>query len=367
MLRITHGQITSLVALTLLVQIYVFAPTVMVEHIGQHLWLSLLLAIIATVALTKLLLFVAEQFPGVHFPVVLQQLFGKWIGGFIGICYFVYYFILFIIHSQMITTTFKALFLPKTPMISLLLLILFLCLYCSQLGIEVLARASNMVLILLMVTLVVLIIAVLPEATFSYYKPVLPRRMEGLTYSTVIAFASYGQVVIIASLFPFVNYKNEKRKHGKLIASVVFACLLTSLLIIEEIGVLSPFEMQRLQYPTIELITMIQIGEFLERLEIFLVTIWAGAILLVSGIFFSVSVQTIKHTFNHQKPTKLLDMLLLIIGLVVIVTLVPDTSSLIQFLFEDWVYLTLIFHFILPVLIGLTFLIRKKVINHAAN
>ncbi|QTM98790.1 endospore germination permease [Sediminibacillus dalangtanensis] len=367
MLRITHGQMTSLIMLTLIVQIYVYAPAVLSEHVGQHLWLPLLLATIAAVALMKMMLYIAEQFPDKSFPAVLQYLFGKFLGAFVGGCYFLYFFVLFIIHVQMIVTTFKVLFLPTTPMISILLLVLMLCLYCSLLGIEVLARASNMVLILLIFTLTFLALSVFPEINLPYYQPVLPSQAKGFAYSTIVAFASYGQVFLVATLFPFVNYKNEKRKHRKIFAGVFFAFLLTSLVIVEEVGVFSPFELQRLQYPTVELITMIQMGEFMERMEIFLVTIWAGAILLVSGIFFSVSVKTLKHTLNRNKNGKILDFFLIIVGFICIVTLLPDTSSLFLFIFDQWVYWCLLFQAIFPILIFLTFFIRVKVRNHAAN
>ncbi|SDL94659.1 GerAB/ArcD/ProY family transporter [Sediminibacillus halophilus] len=367
MLRITQGQITSLIILTLLVQIYVFAPAVMAEHVGQHLWLPLLLAIIAAVILMKMMLWIVEQFPGKSFPAVLHYLFGEFCGGVLGISYFVYFFVLFIIHAQMIVTTFKVLFLPATPMISILLLVLLLCLYCSLLGIEVLARASNMIVILLAVTLTFLALSVFPEVDLSYYQPVLPSQAKGFAYSTIVAFASYGQVFLIATLVPFVNYKNERRKHRKIFAGVVFALLLTSFIVMEEIGVFSPFELQRLQYPTVELITMIQMGEFMERMEIFLVTIWAGAILLVSGIFFSVSVKTFKQALNRNKNGKILDVILIIVGFICIVTLLPDTSSLLLFIFDQWVYWCLLFQVIFPILILITFIIRVKVRNHAAN
>ncbi|WP_053220263.1 GerAB/ArcD/ProY family transporter [Virgibacillus senegalensis] len=366
-MRITHGQMTSLIMLTLLVQIFVYSPSVMAEHIGNHVWLPLLLATLSAALLAKMMLVIAERFPNKNFSTVLQSLFGTFIGKTIAGCYFAYYFVLFIIHSQMIVTTFKVLFLPATPMISILLLVLLLCLYCSLLGIEVLARASNMVLILMTVTLIGLILSVLPEVHYPYYQPILPRDTGGLMYSTIVAFSSYGQVVLIATLFPFVNYKNEKRKHGKILAGIVFSCLLTSLLIIEEIGVFSPFELQRLQYPTVELITLIQIGEFMERMEIFLVTIWAGAILLVSGIYFSVSIKTLKHTLNRDIPAKVLDFIFIIIGFFVIVTIMPDTTSLFRFFFKQWVYVALVFQAIVPMILGVMFFIRTKVMNHAAN
>lgn len=358
---------TALVMLVLLVQIYAYAPAYMAEHTHQSLWIPLLLSIALSAIVGWTMLIVSEHYPNESFVSVLHKVIGKFLGNIVAGLYFIYFFILFIIHSQMIVTTFKTLFLPRTPMSAILLLVLILALYCSFLGIEVLARASNMVLILLLATILLLIFSVIPEIDPSYYKPIFPQSSDGLLYSTLISFSNYGQIVLLSTIFPFVNHQKEKRKRSKVFGGILFSCFLTSMVLVVEIGVFSPFELQRLQYPTVELITLIQIGEFMERMEIFLVTIWAGAMLLVIGIFFTVSCLTMTHMLKKPKESKALNILLIMIGFASILQFVPDTTNLITFIYGQWVYLSLIFHAVLPVLIGLFFFIRIKVMKHGKS
>ncbi|WP_077622838.1 GerAB/ArcD/ProY family transporter [Sediminibacillus massiliensis] len=368
MLRITHGQMLSIIILSQLVQIYVYSPAYMAQHVKQHVWLPLLLAIILSLLIGWGMLTISRFFAGDSFLVVLQRLTGKFLGGIIGLLYFVYFFILFVIHTQMIVTTFKSLFLPRTPTYATLILVLILALYCSLLGIEVLARASNMVMLLFILVLLFLILAVLPNIHVSYYLPLLPRSTENLWYGTLIPFMSMGQVVIISAIYPFVNYKEETAKVGWLILGIFFALLITSMVVLESVGAFSAFELERLRYPTVELITLIQVGEFMERLEIFLVTMWAGAVLMVIGILFTIACYTFKQVFQRNNmEAKVLNLLLIFTSFILIVLFVPNSDELISFIFGRWVYISLLFQAVMPIALLLIFFIRTKVMKYAKH
>ncbi|WP_153462188.1 GerAB/ArcD/ProY family transporter [Sediminibacillus terrae] len=364
-MKITYGQMTALIMLTLSVQIYVFAPSFMADHMGQHLWISLIISITISMLVGWGMLNLSLQFPDKSFTEVLKKVTGKYPGTLLSFLYSCYYFILFLIHTQIIVTMFRTLFLPRTPSLATLLLVLILALYCSFLGIEVLARASSMLLILLTSILLFLIVAVIPEVNLNHFQPLLPYSMEGFWSGTLIPFAHYGQVVVISSLLPFAN-KNEITKQPRIMAGIFFSLLITALIVIQNIGVFDPYELRRLRYPTVELNTLIRVGEFLERTEIFLVTLWAGAVMLVVGTFFTISWTLLKNTF-HIKKSKRIRVAMMVIACTVILLFIPNSNALVSFIFDQWVYLSLLFHLGIPLTLGLCYTFRRKVRGHAAR
>lgn len=366
-LRITYGQMTSLVMLTIIVQLYSYAPSVMAEYAEHHLWISILIAIVLSTALGWSMFKLSLHFPDDSFLEVLKKITGKYLGSLIGVSYCIYFFILFIIHTQILVTTFKTLFLPTTPTSAILLLVLVFAFYSAYLEIEVLARASNALLILLIATLTFLFLAVIPEIDVGNYQPFMPGNMAGIWHATLIPFAVFGQVIIVSAILPFVNKKNEKPKTKGFMVGIIFTFLISGLIVVEEIGVFSSYELERLQFPSVELITLIQMGEFLERLEIFLVTLWAGSMFLVLGIFFTVSLLLLKQMRKKKNKGLGINLVFNIIAFIICLRYLPDTASIVDFLFEKWIYLSLIFQTAIPILLIGVFLVRKKVITHAKN
>ncbi|MCP8615330.1 GerAB/ArcD/ProY family transporter [Salirhabdus salicampi] len=362
--KITKRQAQSLLMLVLSVQFYVYAPSIMAERAQQYYWISTIIAIFASLLLLLVVIKISSHFPEDPFVKVLRKLLGKPLGTLIGVSYVGYFFTLFIVHTQISSTIFKTLFLPNTPIGVLIFMILIIAFYCSAIGIDVLGKASTSMLILILATLLFLMLAVTPQIDFHYYKPYIPTSWGPVFHTVLIPYTNFAQVILIGMLYPYIHKEEKSKKTKGYILAVLVPIFMASLITIEEIGVYSIHELKFLTYPSVELITLIQLGDFLERLEIFLVTIWAGAMFFVTGIYFNVTMDALKQSFSMKILRPIYKIIILIGAFFICYMYLPDTLDVINFIFNRWIYISVIFHLVIPAILYIVFILRYKVMKN---
>ncbi|GGG60532.1 GerAB/ArcD/ProY family transporter [Paenibacillus radicis (ex Gao et al. 2016)] len=367
--KMTPLQAAGLLALLIATQNYIFAPAIMARFAHEDMWISSLLAASAAFLFCLYAVWLAGQFPNRTLIQFLSFLLGRWAGKAIGILYLGYFICLTVIYVQTLATSFKTLFLPMTPLIVFIVLIVLFCMYGAAQGIIVLGKMSTLVILALLVTLLLLFAGTLPSVEMTNYLPIGENRWSNTFYASLFNLTSFTQSIVITMLFAFVP--SDKMKYAK--KYVVWGSMLTfgvtSLIVIEEVGVFSPNQLELLTFPTVELITLFNFGTFFERVETIFVSVWGAAMFLVIGILFTSCLTAIRHLLGRSDGSDSKWLVLLFGAVILFLSLfyLNNTQKLSYFMLHYWTYLSLVFQVGIPLLLGLACLIARRRMSYADN
>lgn len=202
------------------------------------------------------------------------------------------------------------------------------------------------------------ILLLVPDMNFNNIRPVLYKGMKpviGGAYEVLIY--PFGETVIFTVAFS--TLKDKKSIYKIYILSFLIGgmfLLATSLTIILVLGINTTSNMY---FPTYDAVARINIGNFLQRLEII------SAIVFVIGIFVKVSIYLLASCKGFAKIFGCKDYRFIVtpISLLAINLAYLEFDSIMSFnewIFDVWIYYAFVFMVILPVIILIVAEIKKK-------
>ncbi|NUU62525.1 GerAB/ArcD/ProY family transporter [Paenibacillus agri] len=367
--KITPLQVAGLIALLVATQNHVFAPAIMARFAHEDIWISSLLSAAGAFLFCVYAVWLAGQFPNLTLIQFLSVLLGRWIGKAIGILYLGYFICLTVIYVQMLATSFKTLFLPMTPLIVFVVLIVLFCIYGAAQGMSVLGKMSTLVILALLLAMLLLIAGTLPSVEMSNFLPIRQSTWFNIFHASLFNLASFTQSIVVTMLFAFVQPDKMKYAKKYVIWGSMLTFVVTSLLVIEVNGAFSPNQLEMLTFPTVELITLFNFGTFFERVESIFVSVWGAAMFLVIGMLFTSCLIIIRHLLGRsgRSASKRFSLLFGAAVLLLCLYYVPNTQKLSYFMLHYWTYLSLVFQVGIPLLLGLACLVARGRMSHADN
>lgn len=234
---------------------------------GKDSWLAVIIAAIAAIPVLFIYMRLMKLYPGKDFFEISIDLFGKIGGKFLMVLYieFSLHLAALIVNNH---TRFLAVSsLPETPDYFIAIMIIILCIGAAKMGIEVIGRWSEIVVFYVLFSIIMLSMVSIPYFNLSHIKPILYDGWKPVIGSSValISFPFADAVILI--------YILNSLKSGESIYKVVYTGLAVSATIIvvvltRVILVLGDPIVSTFYYPTIASISIIDIGDFLQRLDI---------------------------------------------------------------------------------------------------
>jgi spore germination protein KB len=252
----------------------------------QDAWLAILLGLIGGLLLFLVYYYLFINFPNEPLTGYLQQILGKYIGWPIGLLY-----VLFFIYgsardlrdaSELLTASGY----NQTPALVISAIMIAIITYGIYLGIEVLARASGIFLIVMLMSGIAgnLLILMSGLIKIDQLLPVLEHGWKpvlAMAYPRMLMFP-FGEMICFTMIFPILNKANYLLRTG--MSALVLSGILLMLTSIVEITTLGVANAASAVFPLLKTVDKVNIGQFLERLD-------ALAVLaLIVGDFFKIAV-----------------------------------------------------------------------------
>ncbi|OIJ11467.1 hypothetical protein BKP37_15625 [Anaerobacillus alkalilacustris] len=253
---------------------------------AKDVWIAILLGLLGGLLLYSLYYFLYKNYPDVPFTSYSKELLGPYISLPINL-----YFVLYLLYiatrnlrdfGDLLLTAV----LTETPLFIVNLLMAVSVMYIIYLGIEVIARSSEIFFFTVM-------LFGLTSVTLLYFSGdiqlmnLLPVLEDGwgpvlkTVFPTTIIFP-FGEIVAFTILLPYLNKREQALKVG------IGALILSGLILVVNntmfIAVLGVDIAQRTTFPLITVISVINIADFLQRLDAIVV------LTLIKGGFFKLSI-----------------------------------------------------------------------------
>jgi len=215
----------------------------------------------------------------------------------------------------------------------------FVCVsYISYAGIEPFARANEFVVPLAALVLPVLILMPMPLCDLHQFQPVLENGWLSIWRASIPLIFVYGLEFAVAIQF-VPNLRSPDKLPQDILIAAAISTVLIAVVVILVVGVFGP-TVRDLQYPVLELVRVVRVGRFIERLDtlygiavlttiIFKITVlhlalcmgiqdvcrtsdyrWAiipvGASMFASGLWFFRNIPELVHFIENVGPAYLL-------------------------------------------------------------
>lgn len=240
-----------------------------VGEAGRDVWISNIIASVLGYLVIYMHYLPQSQCPGSSMTEIINQYWGKVIGGVVNLYYLMFFFLLCcLIVSDVyyfgITT------MPETPGYVFIIFFLIPAIYAMKLGLEPMARLLEILLPLIIIVYSSLFVLAMPKLDFENLtpimsggiKPVLAGALPNLNFP-------YAQILPVVFLHQYT--RSDRKDKGKFLIYIFAAILLATILLsFRALAAITAFDEETLKiltYPPFSTIRIIEIGEVIERLD----------------------------------------------------------------------------------------------------
>ncbi len=239
---------------------------------------------------------ILSLFQGRNLFDILEITFGKIFGRLIAIIYIWYAFHLGALVLRNFGEFLNTVAMPETPMAVTIFGLGLLGIIASRLGIEVLVRTTAFFFPILIFILIIVQILSLNQLDFNYLKPVLGNGLLPVINGGFATFSfPFAETVLFMGVFDALKSKKSILKvyvWGVLIASFIIVVIT-----IRNITVLGSLR-ESFYFPSYEAVSKINIGDFIQRIEVTVSIVFIFGAFVKSSICLLVACRGLGRFFN---------------------------------------------------------------------
>jgi spore germination protein KB len=314
-------------------------------------WISGLLGLTLSIPMVLVYARLLTLFPEKGLFEILDLIFGKVFGKIVSQFYIWYSFHLGALVIRNFGEFMNTAAMPETPIIVPMFCLGMVCIVATRSGIEVIGRMSAYILPVLLFILFTIQLMGIPQWNIHHLKPILANGMFPILKGGFSAFAfPFAESVILMGAFLSLKTKNSPYKIY--LNATIFAGVIVIILTIRNILILGGI-LPKLYFPSHVAVSRINIGDFLQRLEL------TVAVVLIFGVFIKSSICLLVSSIGIAKLFNLHDYRSIVIqmGLLMIYfsyTLYDSIQEMRNWAFEAYPYYAFPFQVILPLLMLIT-------------
>lgn len=265
-------------------------PAGLAADANQDAWIVAILGMVVGLLVVWLFTTIAFLFPHLTYIQINKKIFGKWVGIVVSLLFISMSFLYTAILLSYSGTFLNTQIMPGTPLVALNFLMAFIMVMGVRLGLETIARIGEILILVFFVIFLILVVFIIPEIKFENIQPVFEVGPKKIIHSTLfITAVSSANAIILLMIFPaFINKMKHAKKSffiGNIIGGIALV-IITFLCI----SVLGAEKTARELYPGYELAKRINIGDFVQRIEALMATLWIISLYFKTVLYFYASV-----------------------------------------------------------------------------
>lgn len=248
-------------------------------------WSSYFIPILYACMVAWFFYFLHRMFPGKSIFDIFMIVAGPLIGRLLTLLMLVYIGLLLIRDLGVVSQITKAILLPETPVEISLILLLFALIQFGRASIEGLARFNDVFFPFFVIAIFVVPFLLIDEFSANFIRPVLTQQPFAILSSNLLMTGWYGDMFVMGAFLGTIASSKQflaSAKHGILIASVVMTIYVGL-----EVVVLNPYVASNMVYPLFTLIQQINLGDFLDRFDLVVLSLWFPTTFVKVAIFHS--------------------------------------------------------------------------------
>lgn len=256
-------------------------PGMLIAQAGRDAWLSAIGGWFLDVLLAVVYAYMGIRFPGENFIQYSITILGKNAGRLVGIVLPLFFLVTCTVIIRGLGQLINIYFLPRTSLEIIMLSSLFVAAYAARQGVEVIARVTELLGPLYVLSIIIIGLLVIPGAEFDRIKPQFEQGAYPFLLGSPFILTFYGICIMMTMFIPLCN-----RPENGFIAKFVAVSLGASFVVIVVVLAVAVFgyeQAKNMYAPGLELSRMISIGRYLERVEVIWMMLVTGAGIIASA------------------------------------------------------------------------------------
>lgn len=347
-----------------LVVLFIFGSTIIIGTGGEaerDMWISVAVAVLLAVPLLLIYSRVLSLFPGKDLFEILELNFSKFFGKLISLVFIWFAFHLGALVLRNFGEFIGTVALHETPLTVPLIIFGLLCIWGAKAGIETMAKCAEYFIAFVMSIIILFSILVIPNMHIDYIFPIMGNGIGKALSGVLSSFTfPFGETVIFLMVFSALQHK--KSPYKVFIPALLLGGAVIVYIAFRNIIVLGPSILKAVYFPSYFVISRINIGNFLQRMEI------AETVVFVLTGFIKITVCLLAATKGVARVLGFDDYRILVtpVGLLMInlsYIIYDDIMEMFDWAFKVWPYYALPFEVILPVVIWIFIEIKLRAKN----
>lgn len=357
--KITPFQFLVLVIFFTIGSSILYIPSTLTTAVKQDAWLAAIIGNLLGLLVVWFFTTISLWFPKLTYTELNEKIFGKFIGKLISILFvlmaFLYASALIAQSSIFLITQMY----PETPITFINLLMVLIVILAVRLGIQTIARSAEIFLFFFFLLFMILVVSISNQIQLANLEPFFQAHITSILNSSfkVTAVSSINAIVLFMIFPAFVSDIKKCRKNfyiGTLIGGAVIITI-TMLCIF----VLGSNTTAHQVYPSYTLAKVINVGDFITRIEGLMALLWTLALFFKVTLYFYTGVLALSKLLNI-KEYRVLTFPAGAIILVFSIIIFPNILYQYKFDEEIAIAITFVIGLIFPLLATIVFQLRKK-------
>ena len=304
--------------------ITVNVPTVVSPQITQNVWLAPLIVVLMTMIIGIIVIKLAGIFPGLTIIQYSTNVVGNIAGKLVGLIYIFWFLHIAAIELRQFGEFMIISFMPETPLVVFLMIMVIMSVYAARNGLEVISRANDILFLFIISVIYCGIALAIPQMSPKFLIPITEGGLKSVFTGSLTPFGWFGEIAFLTMVIPSINKPKEA------IRVVVLGSIIGGLhLLVMTTGVITTFGIalvKNLTYPGLMMLKMISDGRFIEHVEAIIAFAWISGIFIEITFFFYLSVVALSQWLNIKNPNPLFSPM----GVILVVTAVLLADNIIE-------------------------------------
>lgn len=283
-LVISSRQLAFLTASSLITASIINDPQQLARSSGHDAIYSYAAALLYGLLIGYVFYALARKFPGKHIFEISFMVAGKWGGGLINLLLLLNIWFVFVKDAYTTTTFLRTTLLVRTPPEILLLLFVLVIIYYGKTSIEVTARVNEIVFPFTFIILLGLPLLLVNEIPLNQWEPLFTQPGSQFVLSNSINVARFGDLIVIGAFLHTVY--NSKHLLTAIRYGAILSVFILTIVVATSIAVFGADIVARLNFPFYSLVSQINITDFLDRLDVFLFSLYFPTAIVNSVLSF---------------------------------------------------------------------------------
>ncbi|PAK54291.1 endospore germination permease [Paenibacillus sp. 7541] len=334
-------------------------PSGQVHTAREDAWIASIFSLLINLLMVLMYIGIVRLYPGKTIFEIHEQVLGKVLGKALNLLYLFYFLILtgtllgnlgFFLTSEIM---------PETPTEVIQLLFLLSAVICARMGPIILARVGELAFPWIVFLFLVLVLGLIPQIEWDYIKPVLEEGW-GPVLTAGLHSSMFQELIVLLVFFSLVNKRKDGERAyvlGAFSGEVVLAIITTLSVLVMGIE-----QTENSTFPAFALAKTINVGNFFQRVEGILITLWVLTFFLKISLLFLSILEGLQSVFGLKEQRSLIYPLSIIFIIVSWNTYINTVyvSDIIQ---NVWVGYAMLHLIAIPLLVLLIGAVRRKLLG----
>lgn len=357
--EISYHQAVLLLILYRIMVGFTHLPAASILPGNQDIWITILFSTFYTILLCLPLLYLSNKFNSLNLIEYIEKIMGKTIGKIIGIFYVFFFLYATILLISIFVEILDAAIFPETPTWVTASMMLITSIYIAYKGFVAVARLGEFIIPFILVMILLFIILGYKNYDFTVLLPILKdSKFKDINIGAIDIGLRYFNILILTMITP--NLKDKKDLNKIFFRSLIYSMVIASIIVIVVHSTLGIEYAKHVNFPFFTVTRMVDFGETIQGFDSLYLTSWiVGNIIKISGYLYFTTVALGQITnIDNRKYIIPISVVILIIVLLLkdnkpILAVKQPTQNIITIM-------AAIFIFILPLIILIVYLFRRK-------